>query len=156
MASRALSAPGASVTRASNAVRAAEKLADGDRRAASSSAILRAVLEYGPVPRSTVARLTGLSPAAVTGHCAGLLDLGLIRELPGQIRSNGAGRPHIPVELDTSRYLAGAVHIAVPATTVALVDLHGQVVAQRREPHPDTDPERVARRAADSVSALFH
>ena len=53
--------------------------------------MLRAVLEDGPIARSTIARVTGLSPASVTGHCSELAELGLLRELPDQVRSNGAG-----------------------------------------------------------------
>ncbi|MGW4278030.1 MarR family transcriptional regulator, partial [Streptomyces seoulensis] len=56
------------------------RLADPDRRRTSASAVLRSVLAHGPVARSTIARLTGLSPAAVSDHCARLARLGLIRE----------------------------------------------------------------------------
>jgi predicted NBD/HSP70 family sugar kinase len=143
------------VTRSGISAKSAGRLADSDRRTASTSAVLRAVLEYGPVARSSVARITGLSPAAVTGHCGTLADLGLVRELSEQIQSNGVGRPHIPVDIDSGRYLAAAVHIAVPATTVALVDLRGRVVAQRWEPHVDTDPVRVVQRAASSLAELL-
>ena len=48
------------------------RVADSDRRRTSASVILRSVLEHGPVARSTIARLTGLSPASVTDHCARL------------------------------------------------------------------------------------
>jgi predicted NBD/HSP70 family sugar kinase len=127
----------------------------GGRRGASAGTVLRAVLEHGPVARSTIARLTGLSPASVTGHSAELAQLGLIYELPDSVRSNGVGRPHVPVDLNTARYVVGAVHIAVPQATTALLDLRGRVVAQYQEPHVDTAPERVASRAAEALSRLL-
>ncbi|MEU5768691.1 ROK family transcriptional regulator [Streptomyces asoensis] len=131
------------------------RVADSDRRRTSASVILRSVLEHGPVARSTIARLTGLSPASVTDHCARLTGLGLIREAAVPRRSNGVGRPHVPVDLDDSRFVVGGVHVAVPYTTVALLDLRGRVVARRELKHRDLDPAEVLARASDGLGALL-
>ncbi|MFF4830497.1 ROK family protein [Streptomyces sp. NPDC001315] len=131
------------------------RIADSDRRRTSASVILRSVLEHGPVARSTIARLTGLSPASVTDHCARLADLGLIQEAAVPRRSNGVGRPHVPVDLDGSRFVVGGVHVAVPYTTVALLDLRGRVVARRELKHRSPDPSEVLARAADGLGALL-
>ncbi|HTJ71484.1 MAG TPA: ROK family transcriptional regulator [Actinospica sp.] len=138
------------------------RVADSGRRGASAGAVLRAVLEDGPIARSTIARVTGLSPASVTGHCSELAELGLLRELPDQVRSNGAGRPHIPVDIDVTRHLAAAVHIAVRMTTVALLDLRGRVVARQQMPHdaaptapPTPTPTAIVERAARSIAELY-
>ncbi|MDX2676745.1 ROK family transcriptional regulator [Streptomyces soliscabiei] len=131
------------------------RLADSDRRRTSASVILRSVLEHGPVARSTIARLTGLSPASVTEHCARLTALGLIREAAVPLRRNGVGRPHLPVDLDDSRFLVGGVHVAVPYTTVALLDLRGRVVARRESKHRGLDPGAVLARACDGLGALL-
>ncbi|MFF5188135.1 ROK family protein [Streptomyces sp. NPDC000345] len=131
------------------------RVADSDRRRTSASVILRSVLEHGPVARSTIARLTGLSPAAVTDHCTRLTALGLIREAAAPRRSNGAGRPHVPVDLDDSRFVVGGVHVAVPYTTVALLDLRGRVLARRESKHRGTAPGEVLARAADGLAALL-
>ncbi|MGW2818296.1 ROK family protein [Streptomyces sp. NPDC001415] len=135
---------------------AARRAADGTRRRTSASVVLRSVLEHGPVARSTIARLTGLSPASVTDHCAQLGALGLIREAATPRQSKGAGRPHIPVDLDACRFVVGAVHVAVPYTTVALLDLRGRVIAERRLGHGgSTEPGRVLGNAADGLGALL-
>ncbi|MFJ8104557.1 ROK family protein [Streptomyces sp. NPDC096132] len=131
------------------------RVADSDRRRTSASVILRSVLEHGPVARSTIARLTGLSPAAVTDHCTRLTALGLIRESAAPRRSNGVGRPHVPVDLDDSRFVVGGMHVAVPYTTVALLDLRGRVVARRELKHHGTEPYEVLARAADGLAALL-
>ena len=131
------------------------RVADGGRRGASAGAVLRAVLEDGPIARSTIARVTGLSPASVTGHCTELTELGLLRELPEQVRANGAGRPHMPVDIDVTRHLAAAVHIAVRMTTTALLDLRGRVIARRRIPHASTEPEAIVEHAARSIAELY-
>ncbi|MFI6038815.1 ROK family protein [Streptomyces sp. NPDC051315] len=131
------------------------RVADSDRRRTSASVILRSVLEHGPVARSTIARLTGLSPASVTDHCARLAGLGLIRDADVPRRSNGVGRPHVPVDLDDGRFVVGGVHVAVPYTTVALLDLRGRVVARRELKHRGTEPGPVLARAADGLGALL-
>jgi predicted NBD/HSP70 family sugar kinase len=113
------------------------------------------VLEHGPVARSTIARLTGLSPASVTDYCARFAELGLIRESAELRRSRGVGRPHLPVDLDDSRFVVGGVHVAVPYTTVALLDLRGRVVARSEVKHERAEPARVLARAADALAALL-
>ncbi|MCI3222750.1 ROK family protein [Streptomyces sp. NP-1717] len=110
------------------------------RRAPGTKTVLNAVLDHGPVARSTVARLTGLSPASVTGHSAHLLARGLIRESPETTGPRGLGRPHVPVDIDTGRHLVAGAHIAVTNSTLSLMDLRGRIVAEDRRPHPDIRP----------------
>ncbi|MEU6775669.1 ROK family transcriptional regulator [Streptomyces sp. NPDC046759] len=131
------------------------RAADSDRRRTSARVVLRSVLEHGPVARSTIARLTGLSPASVTEHCARLTGLGLIRESAAPRRSNGVGRPHVPVELDDTGFVVGGVHVAVPYTTVALLDLRGRVLVRRELKHERTDPGWVLARTAEGLAELF-
>ncbi|MFI5687066.1 ROK family protein [Streptomyces sp. NPDC051636] len=131
------------------------RAADSDRRRTSASVVLRSVLEHGPVARSTIARLTGLSPASVTDYCARFAELGIIREAAAPRRSNGVGRPHVPVDLDDSRFVVGGVHVAVPYTTVALLDLRGRVLARREVKHERTEPGWVLARAADGLATLL-
>jgi predicted NBD/HSP70 family sugar kinase len=150
------------------------------RRTNNAAAIMLAALDYGPVARSTIARLAGLSPAAVSRQCAELIRRGLLREVPdadgvgvgggggaggaaadpsgpagpaGPDRQPGkpAGRPHVPVDVDTSGPIVCGVHIALRQATLALVDLRGGVVARERIPHdrgcgPDLVLGRLARR----------
>lgn len=125
------------------------------RRRTSASVVLRSVLEHGPVARSTIARLTGLSPASVTDYCSRFTELGLIRESEVPRQSQGVGRPHVPVDLDDSRFVVGGVHVAVPYTTVTLLDLRGRVVAVRELRHEGTDASAILARAADGLVALL-
>ncbi|MEU9972724.1 ROK family protein [Streptomyces sp. NPDC051014] len=127
----------------------------GHRRRTSAGVVLRSVLEHGPVARSTIARLTGLSPASVTDYCARFTALGLIREARPPRRARSVGRPHVPVDLDDSRFVVGGVHVAVPYTTVALLDLRGRVLVRRELKHRDTEPGGVLERAAAGLAALL-
>jgi predicted NBD/HSP70 family sugar kinase len=130
------------------------RVAESGRRAASAGAVLRTVLDHGPIARSTIARITGLSPASVTSHTTELARLGLLREFPDEVRSNGAGRPHIPVDIDVSRHVVVGVHIAVQFITTALLDLRGRVVARLQTPHDSTDPLHVVERVACDINTL--
>ncbi|MBY8878979.1 ROK family transcriptional regulator [Actinacidiphila acidipaludis] len=126
----------------------------GQRRGSAAGAVLGAVLDHGPVARSTVARLTGLSPAAVTGHSARLLARGLVRERPETTGPRGLGRPHIPLEIETGAHLVAGVHIAVTNSTVALMDLRGRIVARDRRPHHRPSPRDVLDGVPARLAAL--
>ena len=105
-----------------------------------AAAILRTVLDHGPVARTAIGRATGLSPAAVSRQTAGLISLGLLRELPASALPARAGRPHVPLDVDTRRHVACGVHIAVPHVTFGIVDLRGQVVARELLPRTGDAP----------------
>lgn len=124
------------------------------RRPTGTGSVLGAILDHGPVARSTVARLTGLSPASVSGHVGRLLARGLVRESAETTGPKGLGRPHIPVEIDTGRHLVAGAHIAVAHSTVSLMDLRGRVVAEERRPHTTTDPHRLLGRLASRLDPL--
>ncbi|GAA2155158.1 ROK family transcriptional regulator [Kitasatospora kazusensis] len=99
-----------------------------------AGAVLRAVLAGGPLARTAVGQATGLSPAAVSRHTTDLIGLGLLRELPPPDGPPRAGRPRLPLDVDTRHHLACGVHIGVPWLTFALLDLRGRVTAQERIP----------------------
>ncbi|MGP3688983.1 ROK family protein [Streptomyces sp. IBSNAI002] len=114
----------------------------GDSRATTNAAtVLRTVLEHGPVARGGIARLCGLSPAAVSRQTTALLRGGLLRELPGP--ATGVGRPRIPLDLHTGAVggpVAAGLHIGVPSSTFSLVDLRGRLLARRAFPHEGRAP----------------
>ncbi|OHV46718.1 serine/threonine protein kinase [Parafrankia soli] len=108
---------------------------DTSKGAGSAAAVLRAVLDHGPVARGFIGTATGLSPAAVSRQTADLISLGLLRELPVAAGAPRAGRPSVPLDVDTDTHLACGVHIAVPMLTFGIVDLRGRVVAREELPH---------------------
>ncbi|MFE3993498.1 ROK family protein [Streptomyces goshikiensis] len=129
----------------------------GDSRAsANAAAVLRAVLEHGPVARSGIPPVCGLSPAAVSRQTTGLLRSGLLRELPGP--GGGLGRPLVPLDLNTgpvSGPVTAALHIGVPASTFGLVDLRGEVLARRSLPHHGLDPATLPQAIARQLRAFL-
>ncbi|MEU6831465.1 ROK family transcriptional regulator [Nocardia beijingensis] len=121
-------------------------MADG-----SAGAVLRALLELGPAPRSSIARHAGISPATVTWQTRALLEAGLIVELPETAGASGIGRPHSPLALDTAGNVAIAVHIAATHTTVALVDIGGTLRHTTKVPHRTHAPYDILATAAAEV-----
>ncbi|WP_354640461.1 ROK family transcriptional regulator [Kitasatospora camelliae] len=117
-----------------------------------AGAVLRTVLAGGPLTRAAVGRATGLSPAAVSRHTTDLIGLGLLRELAphGPPR---AGRPRLPLDVDTRHHLAVGVHIGVPRITFSLLDLRGRVVARERLPRAG-GPAAVLRTVRDHLPSF--
>ncbi|MGW7431669.1 ROK family protein [Streptomyces sp. NPDC054861] len=120
--------------------------------------MLRAVLDHGPVSRGAIARLSGLSPAAVSRQATDLAGLGLLRERPDLWEGGTVGRPQIPVDLhlgEAGGPVAGGVQIGVPGSTFGLVDLRGRVLARRALPHDGTDPRELPARIARALGAFL-
>jgi predicted NBD/HSP70 family sugar kinase len=120
----------------------------------SAGAVLRAILDHGPVARSSVARATHLSAASVSGVVTSLLDRGLVREVPEAAGPPGLGRPHVPLDVEPDGVAVIGAHIAVPRTTVALLDLRGRIIAQRQDLHGPRDPGSVLAALVSRVGAL--
>ncbi|MET9696485.1 ROK family protein [Streptomyces sp. NPDC006529] len=134
----------------------------GDGRAvANAAAVLRAVLDHGPVARSAVSGLCGLSPAAVSRQTTLLVRRGLLREVPAPPAGPGtaAGRPRVPLDLHTGAVggpVAGALHIGVRSAVLGLVDLRGQVLARRALPYEETpSPDRLTGRLAAELGPFL-
>jgi predicted NBD/HSP70 family sugar kinase len=120
----------------------------------SAGAVLRAILDHGPIARSSVARATRLSAASVSGVVASLVDRGLVREVPEAAGPPGIGRPHVPLDIEPDGVAVIGAHIAVPGTTVALLDLRGRVLAQRRDLHGSSDPAGVLAALTSRIGAV--
>ncbi|MFI6074110.1 ROK family protein [Actinoplanes sp. NPDC051343] len=120
----------------------------------SAGAVLRAILDHGPVARSSVARATRLSAASVSGLVTSLVREGLVREVPEAAGPPGTGRPHVPVDIEPDAPGVIGVHIAVAHTTVARLDLRGRVLEQRQEPHGRRDPASVLGSLRSRIAGL--
>ncbi|MFB7948652.1 ROK family protein [Kitasatospora phosalacinea] len=102
-----------------------------------AAAVLRAVLDRGPLGRTAIVGETGLSAAAVSRHSADLLAMGLVWQPPEPAQQPRPGRPRIPLDINTSHHVAAGVHIALPRLTFSLTDLRGRVVASEHLPRAE-------------------
>ncbi|MFF7631895.1 ROK family protein [Kitasatospora sp. NPDC008050] len=125
-------------------------------RQGNASAVLRAVLAYGPVSRAEIARHTGLSAPSVTKLTSTLIEAGLLGELAPVEPTQG--RPRVPLRVDPERTVALGVHIGLLRTTFGLVGLDGRVLVERELAHAgqgEPTPRRIAERAAEGVRAFL-
>ncbi|MFE7191681.1 ROK family transcriptional regulator [Kitasatospora sp. NPDC057541] len=128
------------------------------RRDVNAAAVLRAVLDHGPVARSRVAALTGLSPAAVSRQVVDLVRLGLLRERPELAAAPGGGavgRPQLPVDVDTERIAVAGLHIGLPSTTFAFLDPRGNVLHRRELNHRGRTGPAVLRPLLERLPGLL-
>lgn len=108
-------------------------------RSLNSGAVLRTIIDRGPVSRASVARHTGLTNVTVGAIVTELLDQKLVSET-GETSST-AGRPGRLLELNASAYVAVGAKLADRALTCELTDLQANVLAEAVIPleHPSAD-----------------
>lgn len=102
-----------------------------DIRQINASAVLRLLLDEGPLARVDLASRLALTTGALTRITAEMAGRGLIVELE-PVATPDAGRRRVPVDINASAFVAAGVHIGLELTTYGLVDLRGRLVG---EPH---------------------
>ena len=119
-------------------------------RALNQNAVLQTVHLDGPISRIDIATKLSLSPAAVTGITAELIERGLIFEAR-QAKSEGVGRRAILLEVDYEQALVAGIKVSNAGITYALTNLNAQVVLAETEALRDTRAETVIA----AIAAVF-
>jgi len=120
----------------------------------SKRSLLEAVADHGPLSRSELAVLTGLSKAAITGLSRELIEDGALEESESAPAPSRQGRPSILLRLNpTHGYFIGASIVDEPVTLV-LADLQGAVLARRTAPWSN-DPQAIAGTIREAVPHLL-
>lgn len=102
------------------------------QRHANRAAILEAVFRRGPVDQTELGRLTGLSGAAISRIVGELVEEGLLHIATGVASTpNGAGRPRVPLDLDTEHNFVLSMHIGAHLGSVGVHDLRGRIIEHR-------------------------
>ncbi len=113
------------------------------------------VLTRGPISRLEVARMTGLSSAAVTKAARPFLDAGYLMELTAQPRlAQGAGRPAVPLGINPDREFFLGVKICAEELIGVVVDLQCQVRFALHRPLATTAVGKVVSALAALVADL--
>ncbi len=123
-------------------------------RSLNTGAVLRAVVESGPVSRAGIARATNLSAVTVGAIAGELLGQDLIVE-NGDTDAT-AGRPGRLLELNSGAYGSIGVKLSDRSVTGVLTDLRSKVLAEASRPleHPSAeDFVRVLRDLTTSLTA---
>lgn len=101
-----------------------------------ASQVIEQARAFGPLSRDELVRRTGLSSATVNRTVATMLRSSLLAERPDEVIVGANGRPGIPVEVDGSRFATVGFHLGHGVDTVAVGDLAGRVLTQRRIERP--------------------
>jgi predicted NBD/HSP70 family sugar kinase len=94
--------------------------------------VFEAVRRHGAITRADLARMTGLTPQAVSNISAELRDAGLIRE--GNRRQGLRGQPAIEFSLEPKGGYAIGLSLGHQSLSGVLVDLGGGVIASNALP----------------------
>lgn len=112
--------------------------------------VLETLRQHGRLGRSDIANLTRLTAQAVSNIVAELLEEGFLVEL-GR-RRTARGQPPVEFALNADGGVTAGMEIAADHVTTVLVDLAGEVRAQRVAPLPDLAVEAVQALAAGELA----
>ena len=119
-----------------------------------ASQVIEQTRAFGPISRDELTRRTGLSSATVNRTVAAMLRAGLLAERPDEVMVGANGRPGIPVEVDGSSFATLGFHLGHGVDTLAIGDLAGRVLAQRRIARPLDSAPDLAALAHESAALL--
>lgn len=88
------------------------------------------------VTRSELVEATGLSQPTITRAIAALMSAGLVHERTDLTRSQGRGRPTIPLELTHHPALHAGIAVGTSTTYIGLFDTRGRTIRDADVPTP--------------------
>lgn len=119
-------------------------------RRISQSSVVQAIVNYGPVSRASVAKITGLSKQTVSEIVANLEEKGWVRPV-GQTEGH-IGRRAVVYELLPTAALVASVDLGGTKVRAAISDLNGMIIHERLEP---TDP-RGGQDVVHQIAQMVH
>jgi len=96
--------------------------------------ILNLIQRRGPIARAELARISGLSPATVTGIVSELIESGLVHEM-GTGESSGGRRPVLLCLNHGAGFVVG-IKLMENAISSAITDLDAQILFHEMTPLP--------------------
>lgn len=115
--------------------------------------LIEAVATKGPLARTDLARLLGLTGATVTRMVGELDALSLFDEKPD--RRGEGGQPKRLMRLRTGRFFAAGLTFSRQSLELAILDLAGPVLAHRSQSVPDRSVRYIAEAAATTLKKLI-
>lgn len=88
------------------------------------------------VTRSELVEATGLSQPTITRAITALIGAGLVHERTDLTRSQGRGRPTIPLELTNHPALHAGIAVGTSTTYIGLFDTRGRTIRDAEVPTP--------------------
>lgn len=125
-----------------------------EQNSSARGLILQTVMQVSQIARAELAAITGLSRSTVTEIVQGLLDLGLLEELPVVYDEQRRGRPSIRLALRAGYGYFIGVGLSEVRSTMQLNDLRGHTLAAC-DLAPITTPEAVATQIRSAMKQLL-
>jgi len=94
-------------------------------------ALLSVLRQRGPLSRWELHEWTDIRPNTVGSDVTALMDEGIVRERSA--RSEGRGRPRVPLEIDPDRRRVTGIAIRKNLVASATLSLSGQPIGERQE-----------------------
>lgn len=120
----------------------------------AATRIFTAILTRSPISRIEVARLTGLSQAAVTKAVTPLVAAGLVSDALDAQQTGLPGRPVSPVAIVPDAVVTLGVKVNVDELIGVATDLTTRIIASERLPLASHDPAAVADAVAELCGRL--
>ncbi|MGE5681212.1 MAG: ROK family transcriptional regulator [Bacillota bacterium] len=121
-------------------------------RSINRAMILNIIRTKQPIPRTEIARITGLNKSTVSSIVNDLLQDEFIFEQ--QRNDQNIGRSPVNLFLRKNRYLAGAIKIDISLTTLAIVDIDGSIIDSTVFQTEAEDPGRYIQRCVQELKHL--
>jgi predicted NBD/HSP70 family sugar kinase len=121
---------------------------------AAAADVFRAILTRGPISRIDIARLLGLSQAAVTKAVGPLLEVGLVSDELELPRDGQPGRPANPLMVVADALVSLGLKVNADEIIGVATDLTTTTLAADRRALKSTDPDVVVDAIAATVAAL--
>ncbi|SNT55272.1 Sugar kinase of the NBD/HSP70 family, may contain an N-terminal HTH domain [Asanoa hainanensis] len=122
---------------------------------AAAADVFRAILTRGPISRIDVARLLGLSQAAVTKAVGPLLEVGLVSDELEVPRDGQPGRPANPLMVVADALLSIGIKVNADEIVGVVTDLRTTVLAANRRALKSTTPQATIDAIAATVDDLI-
>lgn len=122
-------------------------------RAINRSTILNTIKTYGAIPRSEIARFTGLSPATVTGIASELIQDDLVFEK--EAGDSSGGRRPIMLAINPRGGFVVGIKLMEDHALGALTDLESTLLGKQSHTLNDLSPAVVAAALGELVAELL-
>lgn len=121
------------------------------RRGVHEGMVLKVLRDAGPISRTGLSAITGLSPTTITKTVAPLVELGLLTERPDE--HAGLGRPAISLIPVPEALSVCGVQIGVGRVRIGMADARGAVRSVRTSSFdPSLAPHEVLDQIADEIA----
>ncbi|MDE0589690.1 ROK family transcriptional regulator [Halocynthiibacter sp. C4] len=129
-----------------------QKIDQGTSRAINRRLILNTIRTNGTVSRAEIARITGLSPAAVTFVVSDLIEEGILTT--GAVQKAKTGRKPVSVTIDYGAKSVVGLRLKADGVSAILTDLATETIATAEVDCSGFSPEDIVEAAAEAVDEL--